>query len=125
MFEFAHGPLAILNRPALACVQKLAPWAARLSADELQRRRNRGLTPRQDALLVRWGYPYVGDEFRFHCSLTGGLSHATQAEVHALKQSAEAIFHGLPIDRCDAIALFEEPSRGANFRRVRQFKLQP
>lgn len=41
---------------------------------ELTKRRSRGLTDRQDKLLVRWGYPYVMDEFRFHLTLSHRLN---------------------------------------------------
>ena len=52
---------------------------------ELARRRAGGLTPRQDELLQRWGYPFVLEEFRFHMSLTGPLSG-----VHADTQTLAA-----------------------------------
>ena len=32
-----------------------------------------GLSPRQDELLKRWGYPYVLEEWRFHLTLTGRM----------------------------------------------------
>lgn len=41
--------------------------------EELARRRAAGLTPRQEEMLVAWGYPYVLDEFRFHLTLSGRL----------------------------------------------------
>ena len=40
----------------------------------MARRRKSPLTERQEALLARWGYPYVMEEFRFHLTLTGALS---------------------------------------------------
>lgn len=56
------------------CVEDLHDCAAEPSEAELMRRRAAGLTPRQDQLLYRWGYPYVFDEFRFHLTLTGALA---------------------------------------------------
>lgn len=41
---------------------------------ELDRRRANPLTPRQEANLAAWGYPYVMDDFRFHLTLSGKLS---------------------------------------------------
>ena len=32
-----------------------------------------GSPPRQDANLLRWGYPYVLEDFRFHMTLTERL----------------------------------------------------
>ena len=40
---------------------------------ELERRLEKGLNARQHELLLRWGYPWVMDEFRFHFTLTGPL----------------------------------------------------
>ncbi len=45
---------------------------------ELQRRRAANLTPRQEFLLMHWGYPYVLDEFRFHMTLTRRLPDEKQ-----------------------------------------------
>lgn len=42
--------------------------------DELKRRRAVGLSPRQNELLERFGYPFVLDEFRFHMTLTGKVA---------------------------------------------------
>lgn len=43
------------------------------SDEELDRRRRKGLSPRQEKYLCRWGYPYVFDEFRFHVTLTDAV----------------------------------------------------
>ncbi len=62
-----------LQRLAEACVRDFDLFRAPASAAEHARRRKAGLTPRQEALLVQWGYPYVFDEFRFHLTLSGRL----------------------------------------------------
>jgi hypothetical protein len=66
-----------LRRVAEACVRDLDGFRAPASDAELARRRKAGLSPRQDALLIRWGYPYVFEEFRFHLTLTGKLPGET------------------------------------------------
>ncbi|MGD9293376.1 MAG: DUF1045 domain-containing protein [Roseobacter sp.] len=58
---------------AATCVRELDGFRAPPGEEELIRRRKAGLTDRQDALLARWGYPYVMEEFRFHLTLTGRL----------------------------------------------------
>ena len=63
-------PLAAL---ASKIVTKLDDFRALPSEAELQRRKSADLTTRQTALLERWGYPYVLDEFKFHLTLTGRL----------------------------------------------------
>ncbi len=56
------------------CVMELDRFRAPPSEAELAKRRAGGLTPEQDALLLKWGYPYVLEEFRFHLTLTGRLN---------------------------------------------------
>jgi hypothetical protein len=47
---------------------------------ELARRRTAELNDRQEHLLLKWGYPYVLDEFRFHLTLTGNIENERQVE---------------------------------------------
>lgn len=68
-----EGPLEGLERVAGACVRALDGFRAPAGPAELARRRAAGLSPRQEALLARWGYPYVLEEFRFHLTLSGAL----------------------------------------------------
>ena len=65
-----------VRRVAQACVRELDAFRAPADAPELARRRAVGLSARQDALLVQWGYPYVMEEFRFHLTLSGRLPEA-------------------------------------------------
>ncbi len=58
---------------AANCVQNFDMFRAPAPDAEVARRRAAGLTPSQDAHLLRWGYPYVLDQFRFHITLTGSL----------------------------------------------------
>jgi hypothetical protein len=66
-------PLAELSALAEFCVCALDSFRAPASEAETQHRRAANLSPRQDQLLMRWGYPYVLDEFRFHLTLTRKL----------------------------------------------------
>ncbi len=63
-----------LNALAATCVRDLDRFRAPPTESELARRRAAKLTPEQDANLVRWGYPYVMDAFRFHITLSGKLA---------------------------------------------------
>ena len=110
---------------AAACVKALHPLAEPLSATELAKRRLIGLTPRQDALLQTWGYPWVLDEFRFHCSLTSRLEGLSEAQRSAVLAAAQAHFSHLPEQRLDRLSVFIEPSAGAPFRLHRQWELRP
>jgi hypothetical protein len=55
------------------CVRAFDRFRRPADGSELARRRSAGLSERQDALLARFGYPYVLDEFRFHLTLTERL----------------------------------------------------
>lgn len=87
----AHGfvalrpanPLAELTALETRVVQQLDPFRAPLTEDALAKRRRTRLSPRQEAYLVQWGYPYVMEEFNFHITLTGRLAAATGADVQA------------------------------------------
>lgn len=72
----ATGDTAALGALAGDVVRSLDDFRAPLSDGEMARRRKSGLTPRQDALLQSWGYPYVMEEFRFHITLTSRLGRA-------------------------------------------------
>ncbi|RBW53093.1 DUF1045 domain-containing protein [Ruegeria sp. A3M17] len=77
------GDTDALNALAAACVRELDGFRAPTSAAELDRRRASGLTPEQDANLLRWGYPYVMDTFRFHITLSGKRDKPTLKTVKA------------------------------------------
>ena len=105
------------------CVKVLNDYAEPLGPEELSRRRSAGLSSHEDALLLRWGYPYVLERFRFHCSLTGSLASATRQEVSALTQAAHQYFDQLPPCIFDSLAIFVEPTRGADFVLLQQCPL--
>lgn len=72
-----------INRLATEIVERLDAFRRLPSPAEIARRREVGLTARQEAMLARWGYPYVKDEFRFHMTLTGNLGPEDAARVMA------------------------------------------
>ncbi len=90
-----HGFLALrpatesdeLSKLAEKLVSGLDHFRSPPSKAEIQRRRSVGLTPRQDALLMQWGYPYVMDEFRFHLTLTHRIPNA---EVEAVRKRIQS-----------------------------------
>ncbi len=54
---------------AAQCVEHLDDFRRPPSAQELVRRRQKKLTSRQEDYLLRFGYPYVMEDFRFHITL--------------------------------------------------------
>jgi len=117
------GDVSRINSTAAACVKALHRLAAPLSEADVARRRQAALSPEQDRLLLAWGYPYVFDEFQFHLSLTGRLDGMSEAEQTAWQGAAQAHFHDLPVCRFDRLALFVEPTPGADFQWVDQVEL--
>lgn len=105
------GDTAQLNGLAAMVVETLDTFRAPASEDELQRRRATGLTPAQEALLTRWGYPYVMHEFRFHMTLTGKLPKAQIAPVQAVLADALADILPAPFV-IDGLSLVGEDADG-------------
>lgn len=90
-------PCAPLQALADACVEQLDPMRAATEEAELARRRQANLTAEQDAMLLRWGYPYVFGSWVFHMTLTRRLGAAEKARVQPM---AEAYFaHALMVPR--------------------------
>lgn len=89
------GDTAALASLAAATVAAVDHFRAPPTPQELTRRRASRLTCRQEALLLRWGYPYVMEEFRFHLTLTGPLDKdALSATQAALAQPLAKILTG-------------------------------
>lgn len=80
----AKGEQAPVQGLAAAAVETLDTFRAPLTEAELEKRRATGLSPRQETLLERWGYPYVMEEFRFHMTLTGKLPRAQLCPVQGV-----------------------------------------
>jgi putative phosphonate metabolism protein len=109
-----------LDALAADCVEAFDGFRAPLDEAEIARRRASGLSPRQDRHLLRYGYPYVLDDFRFHLTLTERLSPPERDRVLAILAERAAPICTTPL-RVDAIAIFEQPSRKAPFRLRQRF----
>ena len=108
------GPNEILQAFAGEVVRRFEPFRAPLAEADLERRRQSGLSPVQDAFLQEWGYPYVFEAFRYHMTLTGPVPADRQGEVRDALLIHFAPFIGKPL-AIDALALFVEPEAGADF----------
>ena len=116
-------PCPALEALADACVVQLDPFRVPPSEDELTRRRNARLTPEQDAMLMRWGYPYVLGTWFFHMTLTRRLS---DMEKPAFLPAAKAWFApALTFPRRVAdICVFTQTTPGAAFTLAERTKLR-
>ena len=126
-----HGFLALretspcppLQALADTCVEQLDSFRQPPEPDELARRREAKLSPEQDAMLVRWGYPYVFESWFFHMTLTRRLSETEKA---ATMPAAEAWFKSalaLP-RRVEDVCLFTQAAPGAAFTLAERFRLR-
>jgi putative phosphonate metabolism protein len=96
------------------CVTAFDHFRAPAPPEELARRRKAGLSPRQELMLQRWGYPLVMEEFRFHMTLTKRLPAAEAAAIEATLAPHAAPLCTEPL-RVDALSLFMQPSADAPF----------
>ena len=112
-----------LDELAAICIRDLDGFRRPASEDEVHRRRAAGLSKRQDEHLLRWGYPYVMEEFRFHMTLTRRLSDQEMHQTAALAREhfRDILGHPLVID---ALTLFREPGPGRDFTVVQRFPLR-
>ena len=124
-----HGFLALrpaIMPPALEdlaadCVRDFDKFRAPLAETAMAKRLSAGLTDRQVALLRRWGYPYVLDEFRFHLTLTDTL---TEEENETIKPVLSELFHRViaePI-AVSAITIFVQPSECEPFTVLARYR---
>jgi hypothetical protein len=104
---------------AADCLAAFDRCRAPLSATERERRIAAGLSARQAALLDRWGYPYVLDEFRFHMTLAGPIP---PADGEAWLAAYRAAFFPLAQDTLvvDALSLLRQDDASARFHLIRR-----
>ncbi|MEQ9037317.1 MAG: DUF1045 domain-containing protein [Silicimonas sp.] len=114
------GDVTALDRLAFKCVTELDAYRAPPTEGEMQKRRTAGLTLRQEAHLSQWGYPYVGDEFRFHLTLTGKLD---EPELARMGDAVAAILPALPRPfEIGSISLVGEGKDG-EFKQIHRYAL--
>ena len=108
---------------AASTVSHFDKFRAPQSDQDIEKRRQRRLTPEQDALMLRWGYPYVMQEFKFHMTLTGPLQND---EIDTIKHDANTRFQeflGQPL-KIASLALLGEDSDSGRFHVINKLSLQ-
>lgn len=109
-----EGPAAALNAFANSVVEAFEPLRATLTDREIERRNPESLTSGELRNLMRWGYPYVFDHFRFHMTLSTRLSEPLTSRVEAAAKAHFASVLARPM-AVRALTLFVEPEPGAPF----------
>ncbi|MDJ0611741.1 MAG: DUF1045 domain-containing protein [Kiloniellales bacterium] len=117
-----RAPAPEVSALAQACVETFDRFRAEATPEELARRRAAGLTTRQDGYLLRWGYPYVAEEFRFHMTLTERLDAQALAAVEAALESAVVQLEAEPLV-IDAVTLFRQAGTAEPFEPLARFVL--
>ena len=105
------------------CVVEFDEFRRPADEAELARRRAAGLTQRQEDLLLRWGYPYVLEQGRFHLTLTGQQKEPRERAL--LLDALRTRFMAF-IDRPLAVrdlCVFRQPAPGRPFTVLARFRL--
>ena len=108
---------------ARQCVTFFDAFRAPLGSDDIARRSNGRLTPRQRAHLMRWGYPYVFEDFRFHMTLTGSLDPDEKSHFLTALTDAFAPLAGQTYD-VDAVSLMRQADSHSCFEVMARKDLQ-
>ena len=117
-------PNSELDNLAADCVVQLDRFRAPLSEVQIAKRRQSDLTEEQDANLLRWGYPYVLDQYRFHMTLTGRLQESQRMQVQSiLKREMEPLLS--EPHTIDSLTLFRQAAEDQPFYAIMRFSLVP
>ena len=103
-----------LNTLADDVVRTFEHLRAPLSDVDLKRRNPSKLPDRQREYLMRWGYPYVFEEFNFHLTLTGNVPKPDQDSFENAIRSHFSEFIDQPL-LISSLGLFVERERGEPF----------
>lgn len=114
-------PMTALHRD---CVCDLDRFRRPISDADLARRQRDRLTPDQDAYLLRWGYPYIFDQFHFHMTLTSRV--ASKATKRMIVSALAELFapHLAAPHRIDGIGLFGQAALDGPFQVLHWFPLR-
>jgi hypothetical protein len=105
------------------CVVEFDEFRRPADEAELARRRAATLTPRQEELLLRWGYPYVLEQWRFHLTLTGRLpDEIERSAAMAVLGQRFGGFLDRPLPVTD-LCVFRQPDVGRPFTVLARFRL--
>ncbi|MBC05221.1 DUF1045 domain-containing protein [Thalassospira sp.] len=115
-------PVAPLADLAATLVRELDAFRQPEDEAAMNKRRAAGLTDRQEENLVRWGYPYVMEEFRFHLTLTNKLSDDQIVPfTNALSDLVATLCEAPFVVR--EVCLFGDPGDQKPFRLLKRFPL--
>lgn len=103
-------------------VEALDEFRAPPTPAEIEKRKKHPLSPAQDELLSRWGYPYVFDEWRFHMTLSANLTSPERERVEVAALGHFAALEGRAVAVTEA-CVFAQAAPGEPFTLVRRLPL--
>ncbi|MEM1401285.1 MAG: DUF1045 domain-containing protein [Pseudomonadota bacterium] len=120
-FTFAQPSkeMAALHR---TCVVEFELFRAPLNEAETAKRLRASLTSDQRALLNKYGYPYVLEEFRFHLTLAGPLEKPDNKKIHNIILYETAHISPQPLPVTD-LCVFYQRDKDTSFNLLRRFSL--
>ncbi|WP_162653474.1 DUF1045 domain-containing protein [Lentilitoribacter sp. Alg239-R112] len=110
-----------LRNLAATIVEHFEEFRAPLGESDIVKRRRANLTQRQDELMLRWGYPYVFEEFKFHLTLTGRLDENDAETTKNILSEHLSDILSKPL-KADDICLYGERNDG-KFEIIERFPL--
>jgi len=108
---------------AAECVREFDRFRLPSTEAELARRMRDSLSPLEREHLLRWGYPYVLDTWKFHMSLTGSLPPEAlpPLEQYLRQRFASACANTLLVN---SVCIFHESHPGAPFQLLDRISLR-
>lgn len=105
---------------AEAAVRDLDTLRASPTPEEIARRQPQSLSPAQQSMLARWGYPYVFDTYTFHITLTGKLEGDALARAQAGIAAFAAPLRGQAMT-VPGVSVYVQATPGADFVAARHY----
>jgi hypothetical protein len=116
-------PNRAVDELAFTIVRDLDPFRQPLTEEEQDRIFGKGISRQQKANVFTWGYPYVGDDYIFHMTLTSILApHEIEPwKAKVLEWGMEYLSE--PVTLRD-LCVFAQPSEEEPFRLIERFALK-
>lgn len=114
---------AAFNELAAACVRELDRFRAPATESDIARRLRPEMPAKEREHLLRWGYPYVFDTWKFHMTLTNSLDQPLLTQIHEHLENEMVDVCKSPL-YVDSVCLYQEPRAGEPFRLIERFSLR-
>jgi len=110
-----------LKLSASKCVETLHHLARPLNESEIAYRKSAQLSSSEEAMMLKWGYPFVHELFEFHFTLSNALENFEGHQVRSLTEAAHQWFAAETKLSFDRISLFVEPTPGSEFKWIKDY----